>query len=76
MIDTSSIIVAIIAAVPPTIVAVTAIRKVDQIHVQINSRMDELLNTSGREQRLLGAEDERVAERGRDDAIRIRNDQP
>ncbi len=48
---TEAVQIALITAVPPTVVAVTGIlvvlSRIKAVHVQINSRMDELLRTTG-----------------------------
>ncbi len=48
---TEAVEVAMIMAVPPTLVAVSGIMvvlsRIKAVHVQINSRMDELLRTTG-----------------------------
>lgn len=61
------VLVALIAAVPGTIAAILSAignRKVEQIHVQVNSRMDQLLASVGRENqaegRAAGVESERL----------------
>jgi len=53
MIDTSSIIVAIITALPPTLVAILALRNsrqtkvaIEEVHKTVNSRMSELLSAT------------------------------
>ena len=61
------IIVGVLAAIPPTIVALRANRKVDALHIIVNNRLTQLLEATSGEQRLLGAEDEREAERQRRD---------
>jgi len=48
------IIVAIIAALPGTIFGVISYKKVSEIHVQINSRMDQLLALARTESGALG----------------------
>lgn len=66
---TDVVLVAIIAAIPGTIAALLTVignRKVDSIHVQVNSRMDQLLASVGRENqasgRAAGVEEERSRE--------------
>lgn len=59
----STIIVALIAAFPPTLVSVLSLissrknsEKIQDIHLSINSRMDELLKASKAESRAEGRE--------------------
>ena len=73
MTDWTPIIIAAIAAIPPTLVALLSLRKskqveaqVEQVHITVNSRLTELLKATGGEQRLLGAAEEREAARIRD----------
>lgn len=48
---TESVQIAIITAVPPMLVALTGfvimLKRIRDVHIQINSRMDELLRTTG-----------------------------
>jgi Na+-translocating ferredoxin:NAD+ oxidoreductase RnfG subunit len=66
---TDTIIIALITAVPPTIVAGVAVmqakqakRQVNEIHLSVNSRMDELLKLTRKEATLEAtvAESERI----------------
>ena len=66
------VIVGLIAAVPATLVGIAALvtalranRKVDAVHVSINSRMSELLASVGTEQRAVGHNEGIEAERQR-----------
>lgn len=67
--NNSLIIVAIIAAFPPTLMALLTLlhskkneRAIENIHISINSRMDELLKTARGEATLEGREIERVSQ--------------
>jgi hypothetical protein len=64
-----AIIVAVIAATPPTIVALRASQKVDALHVIVNSRLSELLAVTQSEARLVGANQERQEHQDRDARI-------
>jgi len=61
--DSTAIIVAAIVAIPPTLTALAALRAskknavaIEQVHVSINSRMDELLAAATGEARAEGRE--------------------
>ena len=53
----TKLITALVTAVPPTVTGLMSLRKLTMIHRQYNSRMDELLDTMGREQYKLGVSD-------------------
>lgn len=55
-----TIIVALIAAIPPTLMALLAWRESKRIHLTINSRMDELLSASKAESHAEGREEGRL----------------
>ncbi len=62
-----AIAIAVIAAIPPTLVALLALRtgrkaerKIEEIHIDINSRMTELLAMTGQVERAGGVADERA----------------
>jgi hypothetical protein len=48
------IVIGLIAAVPPTLAAIAALRKARETHLIVNHRMDELLATVRREARAAG----------------------
>lgn len=61
MTDLTSIIIALIAALPPTLVALLAwhssrqnARAIENVHVSVNSRMDQLLASSKGEAKAAG----------------------
>lgn len=65
-----AVMIAFIAAVPPTMVGVAALvvamrskEKLTELHFQINSRMDQLLEKSGALQRSEGRAEGMIAER-------------
>lgn len=67
MTDETTIVVAFIASVPPTIAALVGLRasrrngqKVDAIHVQMNSRLDELLAATRISSHAQGVTDEQA----------------
>jgi len=51
------ILIGLISAVPPTIAALAALRKANETHHAVNSRMDELLETVRRESRAAGVKE-------------------
>jgi hypothetical protein len=62
------IVIALIASVPPTLAAVAAVivalrgnAKLADVHLQINSRMDELLRVSNKAARAEGVEAQRLS---------------
>lgn len=57
--STTIILVAVIAAVPPTIVALLSLRATKEVHYLINSRMTELLKTTKSEANLQGRQEGR-----------------
>ena len=60
----TTIIAALFAATPPTIAAVLAYRKVQKVHVEINSRMTEMLKLAKRDSHAAGVKAERTRDRG------------
>ena len=68
-IDPNIIIPALLIATPPTMVALLSMRKnednkknIQELHVLINSRMTELLEVTGKSERMAGAQDQREKE--------------
>lgn len=59
----TTIIVALITSLPPTIVAYLAWRESRRTHLTVNSRMTELLEASKGESRAKGKEEGKVEER-------------
>jgi hypothetical protein len=71
----STIIVAAIAAIPPTLVALLALRtgkkneaSIQQVHLSVNSRMDEMLRLTAASQRAAGKTEERGEQLAREAA--------
>lgn len=58
--DKTLILVAIISATPPTLMALLAWRESRKLHLTVNSRMDELLKASKAESHAEGVEQGRA----------------
>ena len=70
MLDINSIIIAIIAAIPPTLVGLLVFyssrknaRAIEDVHISINSRMDQLLESSKGEAKAQGVVQGRAEEK-------------
>lgn len=54
-----AILVGIISAVPPTIVALLALRRVTKVEVSLNGRLDQWLQLKGEAEHAAGVKEER-----------------
>lgn len=60
MLDRTLILVALISATPPTLMALLAWRESRKVHMTVNSRMDELLLSEKKVSRAEGKEEGRA----------------